>query len=120
MLATRRRSGRPQLSPVLVGLDGGGELVVSSRETAIKTLNLRRDPGYDLVVLSDAFFGPWISVHGQAEIVSLPQALPGLEDYYRSVQGEHPDWGEYRAAMERERRVLIRLRVEEVGPRASG
>jgi PPOX class probable F420-dependent enzyme len=120
VLATRRRDGSPQLSPVVVGVGAGGELTVSSRETAIKTKNLRRDPSYDLVVFTERFFGSWISIRGRAEVISLPAARPELEQYYRNVSGEHPNWDEYRAALVRERRVLLRMTVDEVGPRVRG
>jgi PPOX class probable F420-dependent enzyme len=120
VMATRRRDGSPQLSPIVVGTDAEGELVVSSRETAVKVRNLMREPRYDLAVFTNNFFGPWISVRGRAQVVHLPEALPGLEQYYRSVSGEHPDWDEYRAAMAQERRVLIVLSIEDVGPKVSG
>ena len=120
VMATRRRDGSPQLSPIVVGSDAAGNLVVSSRETAIKVRNLMRQPSYDLAVFTNNFFGPWISIRGQAQVVHLPDALPGLEQYYRSIAGEHPDWSEYRAAMVQERRVLLVLSIEDVGPKASG
>lgn len=120
ILATRRRDGAPQLSPVAAGVDDGGNVVVSSRETAVKTKNLRRDPQASLCVVSDAWYGSWVQIDGTAEVVSLPDAMDGLVAYYRQVAGEHPDWGDYRAAMERERRVLIRVRPERAGPNVSG
>lgn len=120
ILATRRRDGTPQLSPIAVAVDSTGHLTVSSRETAFKVINLRRNPDYDLVVFTNNFFGPWISIRGKAEVASLPEALLGLVQYYRDVAGEHPDWDEYRAAMVKERRVLLRLSVDEVGPKVSG
>ncbi|MGA8427512.1 MAG: PPOX class F420-dependent oxidoreductase [Candidatus Dormiibacterota bacterium] len=120
VMATRRRDGSPQLSPIVVGSDAQGNLAVSSRETAVKTRNLTRDPRYDLVVFTNNFFGPWVSIRGQARVVHLPEALPALEQYYRGVSGEHPNWDEYRAAMVQERRVLLVLSIEDVGPKASG
>jgi hypothetical protein len=104
----------------VVGIDAERNLVVSSRETAVKVHNLMREPSYDLAVFTNNFFGPWIAIRGQAQVVHLPEALPGLEQYYRSVSGEHPDWDEYRAAMVQERRVLIVLSIEDVGPKVSG
>ena len=74
VLATRRRDGRPQLSPVSVGVDAAGRAIVSSRETAYKTRNLRRDPRASVCVFDDGFFGPWIQIDGTAEILSLPEA----------------------------------------------
>jgi PPOX class probable F420-dependent enzyme len=120
VLATYRADGSPQMSPVAAAVDGDGMVVVSTRETAIKTRNLRRDPRASLVVLSDAFFGDWVQVDGRAAVVSLPEAMDGLVEYYRRVAGEHPDWDDYRAAMERERRVLLRISVDRAGPNRSG
>jgi PPOX class probable F420-dependent enzyme len=120
VLVTRRRDGRPQVSPVTCGVDDQGYVVVSSRETAVKVKNLRRNPEATLCVFADGFYGPWVFVTGEASIVSLPEAMDGLVAYYRSIAGEHPDWDDYRGAMERERRVLIRVPADEVGPNISG
>jgi PPOX class probable F420-dependent enzyme len=120
VLATLRSDGTPQMSPVLVAADDAGNVLVSTRETALKVRNLRRDPRLWLCVLPDGFFGRWIQVEGRAEIVPLPEAMDGLVDYYRRVSGEHDDWDEYRAAMERERRVLLRVALDRAGPDRSG
>lgn len=116
VLATFRGDGTPQMSPVLVAVDDAGNAVVSSRERAYKVRNLRRDARAWLCVLPDGFFGRWIQVAGTAAVVPLPDAMDGLIDYYRRVSGEHPDWDDYRAAMERERRVLVRLTLTAAGP----
>ncbi|MGQ0575385.1 MAG: PPOX class F420-dependent oxidoreductase [Pseudonocardia sp.] len=120
VLATLRADGTPQMSPVLVALDDDGTVMVSTRETALKVRNLRRDPRLWLCVLTDGFFGRWIQVEGRAEIVALPAAMDGLVDYYRRLSGEHDDWADYRAAMERERRVLVRVALDRAGPDRSG
>jgi PPOX class probable F420-dependent enzyme len=120
VLMTNRRDGRPQLSPVACAVDDSGRVVVSTRETALKATNARRDPHVSLCVLSEGFFGDWIQVDGTAEVISLPDAMEPLVDYYRSVSGEHPDWDDYRAAMERERRVILRVTIERAGPDRSG
>lgn len=120
VLATMRRDGTPQLSPVAATVDAAGRVVVSSRETAVKTKNVRRDPRAWLCVLPDGFFGRWVQVEGAVDVVSLPQAMDGLVEYYRSVAGEHDNWDEYRAAMESEHRVLIRLTLTRAGPDVSG
>jgi PPOX class probable F420-dependent enzyme len=116
VLVTRRRDGGAQTSPVTAGLDEEGRAIISSTEAAAKVRNLRRDPRASLCVMNDRFFGDWVQVDGTAAIVSLPEAMEPLVDYYRRLAGEHPDWDDYRAAMERDRRCLIRIRVE----RASG
>jgi PPOX class probable F420-dependent enzyme len=120
VLATTRGDGSPQLSPVTVGVDAEGLLVVSTRETAVKTRNLRRDPRAWVCAFTNGFFGPWVQVSGTAEIVSLPDAMEGLVSYYRSIAGEHPDWDEYRRAMTAERRVLLRITPTSAGPNVSG
>ena len=120
VLATMRRDGGLQMSPVTAGVHDDGCILVSSRETAFKVRNLRRDPRVWLCVFPDEFYGRWVQVEGRAEVVSLPEAMPLLEDYYRRVAGEHPDWDDYRAAMERERRVLLRIELERAGPDRSG
>jgi PPOX class probable F420-dependent enzyme len=120
VLATTRRDGTPQLSPVLAGLDGEGRATVSTRETAMKTRNARRDPRVWLCVLSDRFLGNWVQLEGTATVLSLPEAMEPLVDYYRRVSGEHPDWDDYRRAMERERRVLLRVELTRAGPDRGG
>jgi PPOX class probable F420-dependent enzyme len=120
VLATRRRDGGVQLSPVVATVDGASRVVISTREGAMKTLNLRRDPKATYCAISDRFFGEWHSVEGPVEIVSLPEAMEALVDYYRRAVGEHPDWDEYRRAMEKEHRVVLRLTVERSGPTRSG
>ncbi len=120
ILATTRADGEVQMSPVAAGVDEDGFVVVSTRETAVKTKSLRRRPRAAIAVLNDRFYGEWVQVEGPVEIVSLPDAMDGLVAYYRSLSGEHPDWDEYRAAMESERRVLLRLTVERAGPNVSG
>ena len=120
VLATFRSDGRPQLSPVLLVVDGAGRVVVSTRETAMKVRNLRRDPRISACAFTDRFFGPWAQVEGTAEIVALPEAMEPLVDYYRRISGEHPDWADYRRAMQAERRVLVRFEIERAGPAVSG
>lgn len=120
ILSTIRDDGSPQMSPVAVAVDGGGRLLVSTRQTALKTRNLRKRPRAWLCVISDEFYGPWIQVEGDVEIVELPDALEPLVDYYRQVAGEHPDWDDYRAAMEREQRVLLRITLRRAGPDVRG
>jgi PPOX class probable F420-dependent enzyme len=120
VMATRRADGTLQLSPVACGVDDEGFVVVSTRETAMKTKNLRRDAAVSLCVMSDGFYGEWVQIDGRATVVPLPDAMDGLIDYYRSISGEHPDWDDYRAAMERDRRVLVRVAIDRAGPDRSG
>src|SRR3954451_25007349 len=120
ILATMRRDGTPQMSPVACAVNSDGDVVVSSRETAMKVKNVRRDPRAWLCVFPDQFYGGFLQVEGAVTVLSLPEAMDGLVDCYRSVAGEHPDWDDYRAAMEKEKRVLIRLGVTRAGPDIGG
>ena len=120
VLMTRRGEGSPQLSPVTFGVDAEGRVVVSTYPQRAKVVNARRAPGVSLCVLSDEWDGPWVQVDGAAEVLDLPEALDPLVEYFRSISGEHPDWDEYRAAMARQGKVLLRVTVERWGPVAIG
>jgi len=120
VMLTYRRDGSAQLSPVACNVDVDGRVVVSTRETALKTKNLRRDPRVSLCVMTSGFYGNWIQVDGTAEVVSLPDAMEPLVEYYRTTAGEHPDWDDYRAAMVRDQRVIVRITPERAGPDRSG
>jgi PPOX class probable F420-dependent enzyme len=119
VVVTRRADGSPQMSPNTV-VAADGELWISSRETAYKVKNLRRDPRVSVCIVRDEFFGDWVQVDGDADIVSLPDAMEMLVEYYRRAVGEHPDWDDYRAAMERDRRVVIRITPSRAGPDRHG
>jgi PPOX class probable F420-dependent enzyme len=120
VMATSRSDGTTQMSPITVGVDSAGRVVVSSRETAYKVRHLRALPYAAVCAFTDRFFGEWVQVEGPVEIVPLPEALEPLVEYYRAISGEHPDWDDYRAAMERDRRVILRMSVERAGPTVSG
>lgn len=119
VLSTRRADGEPQMSPVVHAvLDGA--VCISTREPAMKVRNLRRDPRVSLIALQDGFFGDWVQVDGTATIVPLPEAMDGLVAIYRQVAGDHDDWNDFRQAMVRDRRVVIRIDIERAGPDVSG
>jgi PPOX class probable F420-dependent enzyme len=120
ILATLRADGRPQMSPVVCAVDDEGRVLISTRETAVKTRNLRRDPFASLCAFTDGFYGEWLQAEGTAEVISLPDAMELLIDYYRMISGEHPDWSDYRAAMVRDRRVIVRVTLSRTGPSVSG
>ncbi|MEU8253663.1 PPOX class F420-dependent oxidoreductase [Micromonospora inaquosa] len=120
LLMTTRADGRPQSSPVSAGVDGQGRLVVSTYPERAKVTNLRRDPRVSACVLSDDWNGPWVQLDGTAEVLDLPEALEPLVEYFRSISGEHPDWDDYRAAMVRQGKSLIRVTIDAWGPIATG
>jgi PPOX class probable F420-dependent enzyme len=120
VMATFRRDGRPALSPVTVGVDPEGRVIISTRESAMKVKHLRRDPRVAITAFTERFYGDFVQAEGTAEIVELPEAMELLVDYYRNISGEHPDWDDYRAAMEHDQRVIVRFAIDRVGPSVSG
>ena len=121
VLVTHRRSdGGPQASPVSCGVDAEGRFVVSTYPERAKSGNVRAAGRASVVVLSDEWDGPWMQVDGDAELLELPDALEPLVDYFRSISGEHPDWDEYREAMARQGKALIRITPTRWSPVATG
>ena len=121
-LVTTKRNGRPQMSPVTGGVDDSGRIVVSTYPDRAKAVNLRRDPQVSVLVHSDEWDGPYVQVDGTAEVLDMPaqEAEDGLVEYFRCIAGEHSDWDEYREAMRRQGKSLIRITVESWGPVATG
>jgi PPOX class probable F420-dependent enzyme len=120
VLLTWRADGSPQTSPITCGVDEGGRIVVSTYPDRAKAVNARRDSRATVLVLSDDFGGPWVQVDGDAEVLDLPESVEPLVEYFRSISGEHPDWDEYREAMRRQGKSLIRVTPRRWGPVATG
>ncbi|WP_067891064.1 PPOX class F420-dependent oxidoreductase [Nocardia vaccinii] len=120
VLITSRADGSPQMSPVTCGVDSEGRIVVSTYPARAKAVNARRNPRVSICVLSDEWNDAYVQVDGRAEVLDMPEALDGLVDYFRCISGEHPDWDEYRAAMARQNKSLIRIHIERWGPVATG
>jgi PPOX class probable F420-dependent enzyme len=120
LLITRRADGGPQASPVAGGVDEAGRLVISTYPSRAKTRNARSRPEVSVVVLSDDWNGAWVQVDGTAEVLDVPEALDALVDYYRSISGEHPDWAEYREAMQTQGKSLLRITPSRWSPIATG
>jgi PPOX class probable F420-dependent enzyme len=122
VLVTTRADGRPQVSPVTGGVDAEGRIVVSTYPDRAKAVNLRRNPAASVLVLSDDWDDAWVQVDGTAEVLDMPsaEAEDGLVEYFRCITGEHSDWDEYREAMRRQGKSLIRITVDRWGPVATG
>lgn len=116
-LVTLKRDGRPQLSNILHHYDPRTRTFsVSMTDDRAKTRNMRRDPRVSMFVDS-ADGWSYAVAEGYAElspVAALPhdETVEQLVELYRQLQGEHPDWNEFRAAMVTERRLLLRVRVE--------
>ncbi|MGX9886687.1 PPOX class F420-dependent oxidoreductase [Streptomyces sp. NPDC002276] len=120
LLLTRRADGSPQASPLTCGVDDSGRIVVSTYPERAKTRNAKRDPRVSIVVVSDEWNDPWVQIDGTAEVIDPPESVEPLVEYYRNVAGEHPDWDEYRAAMLKQGKSIIRITPERWGPIATG
>jgi PPOX class probable F420-dependent enzyme len=120
VLITFRLDGSLQSSPVTGGVDEHGRLVISSYPQRAKSGNIRRNGRASVVVLSDEFDGAYVQIDGPAEVLDLPDAVEPLVDYFRAVAGEHPDWDEYREAMVKQGKCLIRVTPQRWGPVATG
>ncbi|MFI6344992.1 PPOX class F420-dependent oxidoreductase [Streptomyces sp. NPDC050560] len=120
LLLTRRADGSPQASPLTCGVDDSGRIVVSTYPQRAKTRNAKRDERVSVIVLSDEWNGPWVQVDGTAEVLDIPESVEPLVEYFRNISGEHPDWAEYREAMRRQGKSIIRITPAKWGPVATG
>lgn len=121
VLTTRGKDGSLQMSPVTVGIDAQGRAIISSRETAYKVNNLRKNPRAAACVFTKEFHGEgWVQVNGSAEILSLPEAIDTLVYLERQAKGENKDWPAFHERMAREKRVIIRITIDSVGPKRRG
>ncbi|MFG3364299.1 PPOX class F420-dependent oxidoreductase [Streptomyces sp. NPDC048156] len=120
LLLTARADGTPQASPLTCGVDDSGRIVVSTYPERAKTRNAKRNPRVSVVVLSDDWNGPWVQIDGTAEVIDSPDSVEPLVEYFRNISGEHPDWDEYRAAMVKQGKSVIRITPERWGPVATG
>lgn len=119
IVMTTKRDGSPQASPVTCGIDDAGRIVISTYPDRAKAINARRNPAGSVLVLSDDW-DPWVQVSGTFEVLDMPDALEPLVDYFRCISGEHSDWDEYRDAMVKQNKSLLRLTIESWGPIATG
>ncbi len=120
VLITHRADGSLQSSPVSSGVDAQGRLLISTYPARAKVSNVRRTPAVSACVLSDDWDGPYVHVDGTGEVLDLPDAIDDFVTYFRSISGEHPDWDEYRQAMARQGKCLIRVTIDRWGPIATG
>ncbi|MEU6677220.1 PPOX class F420-dependent oxidoreductase [Streptomyces sp. NPDC059900] len=120
ILLTGRSDGTPQGSPLTCGVDDSGRIVVSTYPERAKTRNAKRNPRVSIIVLSDEWNGPWVQIDGTAEVIDSPDSVEPLVEYFRNISGEHPDWDEYREAMVKQGKSIIRITPERWGPVATG
>ena len=118
-IAVRQKDGWPQMTLVTPGIDPQGRVIITSRGTTYKVKHLRRDPRVSLLIFGEQYSGSkFVQIHGTAEVIDLPEAMDILIYWYRQVRGEHKNWNEYREKMKNERRAILRVTIEKVGPQS--
>jgi PPOX class probable F420-dependent enzyme len=114
VLCTRRRDGRPQMSPVVQAVGNNGRILVSTRSLTVKIHNIKLDPYVSILALHDEFFGQWAQVDGVATIVQMPEAMQLLRFAYVQISGgQHPNWEEFEHDM-------LAIEPQSAGPADSG
>jgi PPOX class probable F420-dependent enzyme len=113
VLTTIRRDGRPQLSNIVYAVDAAGTVRISVTASRAKTKNLARDPRASLYVCRESFWS-YAVVDGPAALTPVATdphdaTVDELVELYRSLAGEHDDWEDYRAAMVKDERLVIRI-----------
>jgi PPOX class probable F420-dependent enzyme len=116
-IAVRQKDGWPQMTFVTPGIDPEGRVIMTSRGKTYKVKHLRRDSRVSMLVFGEQFSGSkFVQIHGMAEIIDQPEAMDMLIYWYKQVRGEHENWDEYKKKMVDEKRVVIRVNIERVGP----
>jgi PPOX class probable F420-dependent enzyme len=118
-IAVRQKDGWPQMTLVTPGIDSEGRVIITSRGTTYKLKHLRRDPRVSMLIFGEQYSGSkFVQIHGTAEIIDLPDAMDMLIYWYRQLRGEHRNWDEYRKQMVDQKRAIIRVSIEKVGPQS--
>jgi PPOX class probable F420-dependent enzyme len=118
-IAVRQKDGWPQMTLVTPGIDLQGRVIMTSRGPTYKVKHLRRDPRVSMLIFGEQYSGSkFVQIHGSAEIVDQPEAMDTLVYWYKQVRGEHKNWDEYKKQMQDEKRVIIRVTIEKVGPKS--
>src|SRR3546814_7701236 len=79
VMATTRRDGRPQLSPITGGLLPSGALVTSTYPERAKVANVRRNPLVSVLVMGEEFNSAWVQVDGDARVAEPAEAVRSEE-----------------------------------------
>jgi PPOX class probable F420-dependent enzyme len=118
-IAVRQKDGWPQMTFVSPGIDPEGRVIITSRGTTYKVKHLRRDSRVSMLIFGEQYSGSkFVQIHGRAEIIEQPQAMETLIYWYKQVRGEHKNWDDYRKEMAEQKRVIIRVNIEKVGPQS--
>lgn len=113
VLVTLKADGRPQLSNISYVVGDDGSIAISVTVDRAKSRNAGRDPRVSLHVTA-ADFWSYVVIEGDARLTPAAAApddatVDELVELYRRLQGEHPDWDEYRTAMVSDKRLVLRI-----------
>ena len=118
-IAVRQKDGWPQMTLVTPAIDVEGRIIITSRGTTYKIKHLRRDPRVSMLIFGEQYSGSkFVQIHGTAELIELPKAMDILIYWYKQVRGEHKNWDDYKKQMQDEKRTIIRVTIEKVGPQS--
>ena len=118
-IAVRQKDGWPQMTLVTPAMDTEGRVIITSRGTTYKIKHLRRDPRVSMLIFGEQYSGSkFVQIHGTAELIELPKAMEILIYWYKQVRGEHKNWDDYKKQMQDEKRTIIRVTIEKVGPQS--
>jgi PPOX class probable F420-dependent enzyme len=113
VLITLRIGGRPQSSNINYAVGDDGIIRISITDGRAKTVNVRRDARVSLHISQPDF---WAYAVLDCDATLSPAAaqrddatVEELIALYRAIQGEHPDWDDYRRAMVDDHRLVLRL-----------
>lgn len=114
ILVTEKADGRPQLSNISYAVDDDGVVRISTTAKTAKAKNLARTAQASLYVGREDFWA-FVVLDGDVELSAVAAArddaaVEELIALFRAVQGEHPDWDDYRRALVEDRRLVVRLR----------
>ncbi|MGK2949593.1 MAG: PPOX class F420-dependent oxidoreductase [Acidimicrobiales bacterium] len=114
VLVTQKSDGRPQLSNIIYAVDADGLVRISITADRAKAKNLARTPIASLHITRDDFYA-YVVLEADAELSPVAGApddstVDELVELYKAMIGEHDDWDDYRAAMVRDQRLVVRLK----------
>jgi PPOX class probable F420-dependent enzyme len=117
VLVARKRDCSLQMTLVSPVIGADGKVIITARESTYKVKNIRRNPQISLLVYGEKFNGSnYIQIDGKAEVVPHPEAMEIVLDWHRQIRGEPASWDDIRKKTLAERRIAIRVTIEQVGP----
>ena len=119
VLVARKKDGSLQMTLVSPVIDSDGKVIITARDSTYKIKNIKRDPRISLLVYGDKFNGSnYIQIDRKAEVIDHPRAMDIVLDWHRQIRGMPDNWDDIRKKTLSERRIVIRVTIEKVGPQS--